>query len=233
MNELNKLSKKLTMSLNNFFIQNRIKSAVLGGDLVFVNWNVSTKITITDKKIENSSIVITEKYIISSPEWDREFVDYCCSMGQNEEELIANATKNAAYGILTPVFMYNNGDITSIEKSFYEDVEHMWNVYAGSTILIGSKNDIPKLPDPNYYWDGIKEEVLKNLGNQKTSFVKIFMCNIGNGEIAAECTLDNELLPDASDILFEYVKEWNAKNYCTFKQYILISQDRKTYVHRL
>jgi len=233
MNELETLSTKLIVSLNNFFTQNRIKSTVLNGNLMFVNWNVSVSITITDKKIDGTNYIMTEKYVITSPEWDKELVDFCCSMGETEEELIKNATKNAAYGILTPVFMYNNGDITAEEESFSYDKKHLWNVYVGSPVTVGFDEDAFDMENSNIYWDSIKYEVLKNLGEQKTSFVKIFMCYTDNGEIVSECIIDGTALPIASDILKNTVLEWNINKYCSYKQYILISQDRTTYVSKI
>jgi len=223
------LTSVLISGLNNFFLDNYpdTKSTIVNGNIVFPDWEITTKITIIDKQSNNSIYLITERYEISSPKWDREFIDVCCDFGKDDNELLVQAMNSAVGLIFGPILMYLKNDKSSTEKTIYGSKEHLWNVYQGNAMM--SNNKPPNVPNVEFFWDCIKESVLKeNLGNQKINFIKIFI-NKNDEKLIIECSMNNEVIAKLNDIIRKYAEEWDIP-FFKFKQYIVISQDEKTYI---
>ena len=171
--------------------------------------------------------VVLDLYI-EAPQWGKSLYECTVGMGDDPKTRIGMA-------LASFVFSFMQGIISMEEKregipvtTKFAGREHRWNVYKTDIVGTGRQN---KSTDPNVYWDALKDDIFKRLGNQKLCYVKVFGSKVGR-EITGEVRIDDVKSEELSERVAKLVAEWDSEGYgfVSQKQFFFIRQEESTLI---
>ncbi|WP_300360699.1 DUF6348 family protein [Fusobacterium sp.] len=166
------------------------------------------------------------RYFLFSENWDREIFETCASFGKNRKNSLHNAEANFIYGILTGIKYIS-------EKREFENIiteyngKHSWKLYRGDIVGMGNSLETEGT-DTDEFWNVIKDEMPKYMGNQKIIYIKVFGSKNGE-EVICECRINDEPIKELGNLIEESVKRWGNKKFISKKQFFFVVQDEETY----
>lgn len=190
--------------------------------VLFRQWNVFVRPglpQVTDRG------VILDMYI-EAHQWGKSLYECTVGMGDDPKNRIGMA-------LASFVFSFMQGIISMEEKregipvtTRFVGREHRWNVYKTDIVGTGRQNGST---DPNVYWDALKDDIFKRLGNQKLCYVKVFGSKVGK-EITGEVRIDDVVSEELSDKVAKLVAKWDSEGYgfVSQKQFFFIRQEEST-----
>ncbi|MBR1735412.1 MAG: hypothetical protein IJ736_00140, partial [Firmicutes bacterium] len=108
--------------------------------------------------------------------------------------------------------------------------EHRWNVYISSIVGMGTgKRENNTENSTLFYWDLLKDDLIKRLGDQKVCAVKIYAAKNGS-DITTECRIDDEVSRRLSKRIADGIRNWKTDGFASEKQYIFIEQADETFI---
>lgn len=156
---------------------------------------------------------------------DDPIIESVAASGDSEEEALDLACENFNDNILSVFLM------ALLHPSSFEVVEgftqerHYFNVYRSKVNGIGKREGIME----GDFWDMLKNEVIKRLGNKKAYWIKVFTSK-NKQKILCEVRINGEEATELSEKLLAYAQSWDCLGtYHTEKQCILLIQDDKSY----
>lgn len=191
-------------------------------DHIFIPaWNIRIYPEISD--LQAGSVAVT--FQVECPDWDRDIVEISAAKGKNPSMALGVACSSFLLALMNGVSMMakkQNG--LSVESEF-AGKKHRWSVYRGNLLAGG---DAQKNHNFNLYWDALKDELIKRLGNQKLSYVRVYASRSGE-QVKAECRINEVLIPSLSNIVANLAKEWDCEGYGVHRQFFFFAQDEATY----
>ncbi len=219
------------MSYNNNTILEKMRGRsgipdkVENGKLYLPDWDI--EITPRLQKADPKSAYIV--FEADSPDWDISLTEGSADMGENTETAIDNA-----------VMSYMNTFVDGLGKmkkrrefgtviTRYNNAEHRFRVW--NTMLVGKGMGGQSAPKDsgNVYWEILKTDIARRLGNQKICVIKIYASKNGDNVIC-ECRINNEISREMTEKVSAYAKTWKTDGFSSEKQYIFIEQQEKTFV---
>ncbi len=183
-------------------------------------WNLDIYPEITELK-EDSVIV---NFNLECPDWDRDIVEVGASKGPNPAVALNVVCSSFMLSLVSAINLMMKKEKALKMESDFAGQKHQWNVYRGNVL---SGGDAQKIRDFNLYWDALKDELVKRIGNQKLCYVKIFAARNGD-TINAECRINDVRIPSLSKIVGNIVKGWDIEGYGIQRQFILFQQEEST-----
>lgn len=197
--------------------------AEIDGDTVYCpEWNIRV-IPQVEQVTENSALL---NFYLKSPEWDEPLFECSVGMGKDTRTAIGMACASFEFAFMQGIAqMQTRTDFEALESSFGGNT-HRWKAYKSSIVGMGeSVGDISA--NHSAYWDLLKEHIVKRLGNQKMCYVKIYAAK-AKSEITGECRIDDIKSEELSELVADFIKDWDVKNFASHKQFFFIRQDNDT-----
>lgn len=158
---------------------------------------------------------------------DDPIIESVAASGDSEEEALDLACENFNDNILLVFLMALQHPKTQeqeIVEGFTQE-RHYFNVYRSKVNGLGKREGIMK----GDFWDMLRDEISKRLGNKKAYWVKVFTSK-NKQKILCEVRINGEEAVELSDKLLSYAQSWDCLGtYHTEKQCFLLIQDDKTY----
>lgn len=193
---------------------------VEGKCLFLPKWQLTVTPEIS-QMTENSAIV---NFYLTSPNWDREVFECSAGMGSNPSQALGMATGSFLFSFMQGIgLMEEKRDGETLETVF-AGKPHRWQAYISDVVGMG---DSPKMESSKIYWNALKEQIIKRLGNQKLCYVKIYGVNT-NGQIIGECRINDIVSEELSAEIASMVEKWNVKGFAYHKQFFFIRQEEET-----
>ncbi len=197
-----------------------MKDRVEDDHIVIPSWNISIYPEITD--LQEDAVAIT--FNVECPDWDRDIVEVSAAKGKNPAAALAVACNTFMLSLVHSLsLMAKKQNAVRMETEFAGQ-KHSWNVYRGNLL---SGGDVQKLQNFNLYWDALKDQLAKRIGNQKMAYVKVFAMKNGD-QVKGEVRINDVRIEGLSRIVAEVAKNWECTGYGVHRQFFLFQQDEET-----
>lgn len=191
------------------------------GDRVFCpDWQMTITPEIT--QVDERGAVVN--FYISAPQWGKDLFECSAGMGSDTKQALGMACGSFLFSFMDGIVQMESGQTGESLKTEFAGKAHRWKVYLSNIVGMGNS---PQIDNPRIYWDALKEEVVKRLGNQKLCFVKVYASKSGEN-ITAECRVDDIKSEVLSNIVADMVKDWDACYFASHKAFFFIRQEEET-----
>jgi hypothetical protein len=158
---------------------------------------------------------------------DKYLYEYSSGMGGDITTAVGMSMSSFLISFMnTFEIMYNKCNPINITTEFACN-EHNWDVYLGNVTGMGTPGEDGKGSSATYYWDIIKDDIIKRLGNQKMVYVKIYAARLPENSIG-EVRFDDVAIPELSEQVRKLAEKWNVEQFGSEKQFIFIEQNPST-----
>lgn len=198
------------------------QGSFVSGDRVILP---SVNVAVMPEVYQLKENVATIGYHIYSPEWKNEIFEVSSAMGADSKTAVGMAQGSFIYGIMETVqAMMNDVNPREADSDFLG--LHQWKVYLGNIVAMGKEVTVD---NTEIYWNILKDEILKRIGNQEICYIKIYAANSGDGKfVTGECRINDTKIDSLSQIVEEIAKTWHNKNFASHKQFFLLKQEGET-----
>lgn len=186
--------------------------------------------TIAPRIIKLSPQNAVLNFIVYSPKWGNEMREQSSGIGGNTAEAVNVAVSSFVYSFVDGLIKMDKGesadnkDTDTEIATIFGGKTHKWRAYFSDVVTIG---DAPDVGGAYYYWNMLKKQILKRLGNQKVCCVRVYLDRV-KGDITGECRIDNQLSIELCMELVKEVAKWKPKGFASHKAYFFIRQDEET-----
>lgn len=212
-------------------------SKLQGEQVLLPDWGI----TVTPHIFDLKDTTVGIGFEVSSPHWDRELSERTVGFGDSQETAVGSALGNFIFGMLDglkPMMKglgYSCGGCTC--EDFKEELTtefagktHNWSMYKSNILGMGIKgSDTKKDNIISNIWDGIRDEVIKRLGNQKLCYVKVFISNSG-GDVTCECRINDAQSFEITELMHKYCTNWKVENFALQKMFVYFLQNEDSYI---
>lgn len=200
-----------------------VNTQIRDGQVVISDWNVTITPEIED--LTDRSAVLN--FYIKCPDWDEPLFECCAGLGSDQKTAIGTATGSFMFAFMDGIgAMQNNTNPIMIESEF-AGKPHSWRVYRSNIVGMGDNNE----PNFEQYWNALKDGIIKRLGNQRMTYVKVYACKaIGtDGEnITGECRVNDVPSEELSALVYDIAAKFKVTNFCSQKLFFFIKQESQT-----
>ena len=216
------------MEFDNNYIINDLKkcykelgSFISNDRVVLSKLNIAVKPEIYQLKEQMATV----GYHIYSPEWKNEIFEISSALGSDMKTAVGMAQGDFMFGIMEAVqAMMNDVNAREFDSDF--NGLHKWKLYIGNVVAVGK--EVP-VDDVKIYWDVLKDEFARRLGNQDICYIKIYAANSGDGKfVTGECRINNNKIDSLSKITEDMAGTWKNKKFASHKQFFILKQDKET-----
>ncbi len=194
------------------------------GDSLYIP-NFDLLLTPNIEQISNTGIGIEFNMYIKK--LDKYLYEYSSGMGGDITTAVGMSMSSFLISFMnTFEIMYNKCNPINITTEFAGN-EHNWDVYLGNVTGMGTPGEDGKGSSATYYWDIIKDDIIKRLGNQKMVYVKIYAARLPENSIG-EVRFDDVAIPELSEQVRKLAEKWNVEQFGSEKQFIFIEQNPST-----
>lgn len=175
---------------------------------------------VVDRITDNTAGIFFRMY---SALWKTDLIEFSSGVGPDAQTALGLSLGTFAFSFLQG--LKNIADHRSKETvtSGFAGNPHKWEVYAGNLTGTGQKT----APAVSEYWELIRDDVIKRLGNQNAVYVKIFLGKIGD-HISGECRINDIPVPEISKKIAAVAEQWSAAGYVSEKQFFFLVQEPET-----
>ncbi|GKX60270.1 DUF6348 family protein [Leminorella grimontii] len=207
------------------------ESEIRGNEVHFPDWNVTVKPSISELKEGAANL----SFYVTSPVWEAALYECCVGMGDSQEKAVGMALGSFAFGMMSGIRhmmkdMSNSCGHCGCEmeaKSLMSEFvghHHEWRVYEGDVVTMGDGHK-----ESRSFWSLISEKIAQRLGNQRMCYIKIYGCKFGDQTIG-ECRFNDVVCSELSEVIANYVADWEVENFMSQKQFIFLAQEESTLI---
>ena len=197
-----------------------VEAIVQDNQLYLPKWEL--RITPVIQQLTEQSAVLG--FYLSHPNWGQPLYECCASVGKDPKQAMGMAVGSFLFGCMqgiTKLFAKENAN--PLEISF-AGKPHRFNAYLSDIVGMGES---PQVEDIYIYWNLLKEDIQKRLGNHRFCYVKIYGSKV-NGEAIGECRINDIQSDELSAKVAELVEKWDVQQFASHKQFFFIEQDADT-----
>lgn len=206
----------LHVSLHNMF---SVEDVVEEDYIYLPAWEAVLKPEIA--QLDERGIVL--HFYLDVPRWGKSFFECCVGMGNTPKTSLGMAVGSFLFSFMQGLEQMESGEeMDSVSTEFAGNV-HKFSVFGSNIVGMGNQ----PAADYDVYWNKLKEEIVRRLGNQKICFVKIYGAKMGD-EITGECRIDDIKSEELSQMVAEIVSEWEIEGFGSHKQFFFIRQAEET-----
>lgn len=216
------------MEFDNNYINNDLKecykelgSFISGDRVILSKLNIAVKPEVYQLKERMATI----GYHIYSPDWKNELFEISSALGSDQKIAVGMAQGGFMFGIMETVqAMLNDVNAREFDSDF--NGLHKWKLYIGNVVATGKEVIVD---DVKIYWDVLKDEIAKRIGNQDICYIKIYAANGGDGKfVTGECRINNNKIDSLSKIVEDIARTWKNKKFASHKQFFILKQQEET-----
>lgn len=181
---------------------------------------------VIDQLTEQSAML---SFYLYAPQWGKELYECSVGMGIDTKTALGTASASFLFSFMNVIYRMESGDgniISDRLSTGFAGKTHNWSVYLSDIVGMGNS---PKVDSPNFYWDALKDEIVKRLGNQKLCYVKIYASR-SCGEVIGECRIDDIKSEELSRTVADMAEKWDVDDnaFASHKMFFFIRQDEDT-----
>ncbi len=197
-----------------------VEDVVKDNHIYLPDWQLT--ITPAIQQLTEQSAVLD--FYLQHPDWNMTLYECCASPGKDTKTAIGLATGSFVFGMMKGITdMFTNANPRNMETEF-AGTPHKFNVYLSDVVGMG---EAPQVEDFDHYWNLLKEDVKKRMGNQPFCYVKVYTSMV-NGKLICECRIDDIISNELSEKLTVEASKWPYCSYASHKQFFFIKQDTAT-----
>jgi len=194
---------------------------VVEGDHVYLpDWDIT--ITPVVSQLSEGGVVLD--FYIDSPAWGKPLYECCAAPGSTTGQAMGLALASFQFCFMQGIARMQHQEEPKQLETLFAGKTHRWKAYPSDLVATGEKTEPV---GPTLYWDALKDEIVKRLGNQKLCYVKIYAAKIG-GEVIGECRVDDWKSEELSALVAGMASKWDVKGYASHKQFIFLRQEEET-----
>lgn len=213
----NALEYLLHHSLHGMFA---VEDVVKEDRIYLPDWNLT--ITPVVGELTPQSAILN--FYIQHPDWGMTIYECCASPGKDTHTALGMATGSFLFGIMQGIgAMFAKENPRTMETQF-AGKPHRFQVYLSDLVSI---SDAPQVNGVDAYWNLLKDDIQKRMGNQRFCYVKVYASKVGDKQIC-ECRINDIISPELSQKLTAATAHWPHTNFASHKQFFFIEQDPAT-----
>ena len=155
-----------------------------------------------------------------------QFFECSVGLGENCESAYGMAIGTFAFSFMQGLKNLSDNNVKYKAVSEFAGHPHSWNVFASNIVGKGQSGESHA---PSDYWELLNEDIIKRLGNQKVTYVKVFCAN-HESNVIGECRINDIPVPELGEKVASIGKNWSNAGYKSEKQFFFIVQDDSTIV---
>ena len=191
------------------------------GDHVYCpDWQMT--VTPQIEQVDERGAVVN--FYISAPQWGKDLFECSAGMGSDAKQALGMACGSFLFSFMDGIVQMESGQPSESLETEFAGKAHRWKVYLSNIVGMGNS---PQVDNARIYWEALKEEIVKRLGNQKLCFVKVYAAKSGEN-ITGECRVDDVRSEALSNLVADMVKGWDAGYFASNKAFFFIRQEEET-----
>lgn len=201
-----------------------IKNEIRGNTVYVPDWDMM--ITPRIEQCEDKLAVVG--FHISDEDFDESLYECCASTGKDTDSAIGSCVGSFMFAFMNGIVQLKNDEKGKPVQSSFAGKTHKWLSYNSDLVGMGEQVDFDENAVATKYWNMLKGEIIKRLGNQKMCYVKIFASKaIGNNDsqVTGEVRINDIPSAELSEIVKKHASEWNVAQFASQKQFFFIKQD--------
>lgn len=208
--------------LTNDFLHNGLGTEIQkeGNHLHCPKWNIT--LTPEIGQLTNQNAVV--HFHISAPQWGKDLYECSAAVGDSTKQALDMSCVSFLSSFIDGIMKMENGEaMESLETSF-AGTTHRWRVSLSNVVGIGSSFGGA---DAEFYWNLLKDGIIKRLGNQKLCYVKVYAAKSPEN-ITGECRIDDIKSEELSALVAKAAENWNVHPFASQKVFFFIRQEEET-----
>lgn len=189
------------------------------GCIMIPEWQVC--LTPRIQELSDRSAVLD--FYIYFAAWEKEIYECCAGMGSDLKQAIGMAVGSFAFAIMDGIGKMMNGESPRPLEAQFAGKGHRFQAHLSNLVGMGESPQT----ELDAYWEVLKDDIVKRLGNQTLCLVKIYGAKV-NGQVTGECRIDDVQSDELSDKIARLVEKWDVGQFASHKQFILIRQAEET-----
>jgi len=161
--------------------------------------------------------------------YDRTIYEWCTGWGTDVFISAGSATASFCFALMFGLRKMLSGEDPENFTTEFAGKRHEWKAYRGDMVTMGDPGEWAKKLDADGYWDVLKEEIKKRLGNQRMVYVKVFAARYPDG-IVGECRIDDVAIPELGRKVADLLQQSPSDKTFTNKQFFFIVQNEETVI---
>lgn len=192
--------------------------------IVCTDWNISISPEI--ETLDERSAVLN--FYLNSPDWDEPLFECCAAVAGDPKTSVGTALSSFMFAFMDGIgCMMTNNNSVPIESEFGGN-KHSWKLYRSNIVGLGESVE----PDYESYWNALKDEITKRLGNQRMTYVKVYGAKAigrdGSSQITGECRINDVPSEELSALVYDIAAKWDIKQFTSQKLFFFIRQESST-----
>lgn len=164
-------------------------------------------------------------FVLKNKVFDEDLFECIGANGENLNSAMENAIDNF---LLTTLYVVTNALTNQKGEKFkvkYYDKVNEFTLYKNPIISQGNEKGVKTID----YWNLIRKEIEKRLGNKRIYYIKVYASKSGN-LTNCECKINGKVNISISQIVNKYIDKWNIGEAIYYeKQSFILIQENKTY----
>lgn len=201
-----------------------IKNEIRQDNVFCPEWNM----TITPRIEQCKEKIAVVGFFISDDEFDETLYECCASTGKDTDTAIGSCVGSFLFAFMNGIALMKNDEYGKPLESSFCGKTHRWKAYNSDLVGMGENVDSDQNAVATKYWDMIKDEIVKRLGNQRMCYVKIFASKaIGktDSQVTGEVRINDVPIAELSEMISKHAETWNVSQFASQKQFFFIKQD--------
>lgn len=201
-----------------------IKNEVRGNTIFVPEWNM----TIAPQVEQCEDRIAVLGFRLYDADFDEPLYECCAATGKDTDSAIGSCVGSFLFAFMNGIIQMKNGENGKPVRSEFGGKEHTWLSYNSDLVGMGESVDNEEHAVATKYWDMLKGEIVKRLGNQKMCYVKIFASKaIGKEDmqVTGEVRVNDVPSAELSDIVYKHAQGWNVTQFASQKQFFFIKQE--------
>lgn len=197
-----------------------VEDVVEDDHIYLPQWQIT--ITPVIQQLTEQSAVLD--FILHSPGWDQRLYECCACAGNDTKQAMGMAVGSFLFGFMQGISKLQAKELPRPFETTFAGKPHRFNAYLSDIVGLGES---PQVEDCNVYWELLKDDIKKRMGNQRFCYVKVYGSKV-NGQNISECRINDIISDELSEKMAKVVEKWDAENFASHKQFFFIEQEPAT-----
>lgn len=168
-------------------------------------------------------------FYMRSDKYDKQLFEYSMGMGSDGRTAVGMALASFLFSFMEGFHKMTAKDEPTEIKTEFAGKTHEWNVYLSNVTGMGLKEKTEENASAYAYWDLLKDEIMKRLGNQRLALVKVYASKSPK-DVICEVRIDDVPFPELGEMVRTIAEKWNVEQFISEKQFFFIEQKEETYI---
>ena len=139
--------------------------------------------------------------------WNKHMYENCTGTGADTGAAVGSALMSFSSAFMSGIKRMTDKYKPRTVSVEFAGKSHDWNIYLSDVVAVGQKNEKDVSNKVAAYWDMLKDDIIKRLGNQQLVYVKIFAAKLPD-RIIGECRFDDVPIPELGKKVAMLAAEW-------------------------